>query len=87
MTAAREFDAAVAAAVAYTATLRAAREAVCACGERRYPTQAEAHEAEPEGRYKCPTCHTFALDHPYFEGGEGRCGDCDTRYHSHGGPR
>lgn len=62
-------------------------EAVCACGARRYASEAEARKAEPDGNHKCPTCETFALDHRYWEGGEGRCGDCDTRYHSHGGPQ
>lgn len=65
--------------------------AVCKCGERRYASFAEALIAEPESRFKCPTCRTFATDHewvPGFDPDENRCGDCDIRANSHGrGPR
>jgi len=57
----------------------------CKCGERRYATVHDAYVAEPSGSYKCPTCHTFATDHPYVNNSydEDRCGECDTRMHSH----
>ena len=63
--------------------------ATCRCGARTYPTQAEAEKAEPNGSFKCPTCHTFARDHEFRgdESSDYRCFDCDVRYGSHGGPR
>jgi hypothetical protein len=63
-------------------------EAFCKCGARRYASEDEANEAEPNGSYKCPDCGTFAKAHP-FNGDDStdwRCYECDTRYGSHGGP-
>jgi hypothetical protein len=64
-------------------------EATCECGARRYASEADARKAEPNGNFKCPVCHTFALDHECRcdEASDGRCWDCDTRHGSHGGPR
>jgi hypothetical protein len=55
----------------------------CRCGQRTYSTMAEAHAAEPNGLFKCPNCYTFASDHEYWGGDEGRCFECDTRAGSH----
>ena len=62
--------------------------AACRCGARQYPSEAEAHEAEPNGLFKCPTCHTFARDHSCScnEDSDFRCYHCDVRHGSHGGP-
>lgn len=60
-------------------------EAVCKCGARKYESQDAADAAEPNGSYKCPTCHTFASDHACQCNEDFRCYHCDTRHGSHGG--
>lgn len=63
-------------------------EAVCKCGKMRFASEMEAHKAQPDARFKCPDCHTFARDHKWTWNGDpdcNRCGDCDTREWSHGG--
>lgn len=64
-------------------------EAFCRCRARRYPSQKAADAAEPNGSFKCPTCHTFARDHACRcdEQSDFRCWDCDVRHGSHGGPQ
>ena len=60
----------------------------CECGDRAYPTEdladfASAMHRAYSGKYKCGKCGTFATDHTYWPGYDGRCADCDIRYHSH----
>jgi hypothetical protein len=60
----------------------------CACGATTFETEAEQHAAQPDGRFKCPLCKTFASDHEWSgdESSDWRCYWCDTRSGSHGGP-